>query len=543
MRSNALAVMLAICIVASSVMLPMAAAEPDQSLVSIVAPLANDITGRNVTAEWETDPSVVSCRAWLDGTELSDIGPNGSIELSYLTEGQHLLVVRAYNVTSSGVASVAFFVDTVGPELLILSPAYGDELNTSSVTLRWRSDDASSVARYEIHVENSQGFELDMALNHTSSEYILESLADESYTATIKAFDGAGRSTERMVRFSVDTTVPVLEIISPQDGSGFTGKVVVTWTSSDAGGNLLGFNVFLNGDLQTTVASMVGTYNFGSLKDGEYEVVVRAVDRANNTAQDRVSFIIDSVPLAIVDTSPGSAATIGADVRVTFSKVVDKQASIITVEGVNGTISWDGHTMIFTPQHHLAIGTTYMVSVAARDDIGRWANTTWSFTTTAGAIVTGIVHDPSGAPLVNAKVSVPGGPSTVTDENGAFRLEIPSGNQTLTISLAGYVTQTMPVNIAPGAERFIGAVQMTSADLITMVGWIVAIAAIAIVALIYYLKKQGPQKKRRRPPAPRGRGKAASRSWKGLEELEKRSRREHRVADDQYDDQYDDERL
>ena len=153
--------------------------------------------------------------------------------------------------------------------------------------------------------------------------------------------------------------------------------------------------------------------------------------------------------------------------------------------------------------------------------------------------MSGIVQDDDGAPLANARVYIPGGPSTVTAGDGSFRLEVPSGNQTLTISLSGHVTRTMPINVPPGIERSVGTIQLASTELIVLVGWAVAILAIVLVLVIYYFRKAKKGRGRRPRPPARGRGKEVSRSWKGLEELQKRSRR-NRYADDDIDP---DERL
>ena len=144
----------------------------------------------------------------------------------------------------------------------------------------------------------------------------------------------------------------------------------------------------------------------------------------------------------------------------------------------------------------LAVGTTYMVRVVAVDHSGKWANHTWSFNTISGGYVIGYVQDADGSPLANARVYMPGGPSTVTADDGSFRLEAPSGNQTITVSLSGYVTRTMPVNVVPGAERSVGAVQLASSELITMIGWAVAILAIALVMIIYYVRRERGRKRR-----------------------------------------------
>lgn len=142
----------------------------------------------------------------------------------------------------------------------------------------------------------------------------------------------------------------------------------------------------------------------------------------------------------------------------------------------------------------------------------------------------GYVQDADGSPLANARVYMPGGPSTVTADDGSFRLEAPSGNQTITVSLSGYVTRTMPVNVVPGAERSVGAVQLASSELITMIGWAVAILAIALVMIIYYVRRERGRKRRWSPPKRQMKGKP--RSWRKMEKAERRPRRTEHTLDD-----------
>ena len=531
MRTNFIAAALVICLVVSAFMLPQAAAE--DALVTITSPAPNDITGRNVTVSWDSHHSVERWNMQLDGGELREVG-SGGIALTNLSDGPHMVLVWAYNSTHSSMDAVAFLVDTADPELTILGPSSGDKLNSSEVTVRWRASDASSIARYEVEVMMNDAFQPTISLNQTASDISL-TLEDADYVVKVTAFDGTGRSTQRTVAFSVDTTVPTLSVLSPPGGPGvYDGNVTVTWASSDAGGNIVGFEVYLNGAHHATVDRSANFVKFTNLRDGTYTVDVIAIDSANNTARDSVSFAIDTVPFDIVSAFPGDGAVIGTDIRAQYSKPVDRAVSNITVSGVEGTVRWEGNTMIFEPKAPLKLGTMYTVDVVAQDHSGRWKNHTWSFSTTSNTWVSGVVQDSDGAPLANARVFIPGGPSTVTGEDGSFRLEVPAGNQTLSVSLSGHVTRSMPINVSPGIEKSLGAIKLASTDLIIMVGWAVAILAIVIVVAIYYFKKaKGGRGRRPRQPV-RGRGKEASRSWRGLEELQRRSRRD-RYEDDEFD--------
>ncbi len=538
MRTNVIAAVLVICLVASSFMLPPAAAE--DALVTITSPARNHVSDNSaVTLSWESHPSVERCRIWVDDREPYDVAPNGSTVLEGLKDGAHHVVVRAYNGTAADADSVTFFVDTTPPELVILSPSYGDHLNTPNVTVMWKASDASSMAAYEIDVTMNGANQGATLLNYTSSSYELKGLQNARYEVKVTAFDGAGNRTQKSVAFTVDTTVPTLSILNPSDGGVYDDNVTVTWSASDAGNNLVGFDVYLNGAYHARVAPSNDSIQFMRLQDGIYAVDVIAIDSANNTARGSVSFTIDTVLFDVVNTFPGDGAVLATDIWVQYSKPLDRTVSNITVSGAEGTVRWEGNTIIFTPDAPLQLGTKYTVDVVAMDHSGRWENNTWSFNTTSNAYVSGIVQDDDGAPLANARVYIPGGPSTVTAGDGSFRLEVPSGNQTLTISLSGHVTRTMPINVPPGIERSVGTIQLASTELIVLVGWAVAILAIVLVLVIYYFRKAKKGRGRRPRPPARGRGKEVSRSWKGLEELQKRSRR-NRYADDDIDP---DERL
>ena len=64
-----------------------------------------------------------------------------------------------------------------------------------------------------------------------------------------------------------------------------------------------------------------------------------------------------------------------ANIKITFSEKMDQartQASFSISPTVNGSYSWDGTTMIFTPQRGLTVGMTYQVKIIkiAEDEVG-----------------------------------------------------------------------------------------------------------------------------------------------------------------------------
>lgn len=76
-------------------------------------------------------------------------------------------------------------------------------------------------------------------------------------------------------------------------------------------------------------------------------------------------------------------------------------------------------------------------------------------------IITGTIYDEQGAPLSNATVSVKGDKKSVaTDSSGSFRLQVPPGAKTLTVSYVGMQQQEVSIEgknsvnvILQGAEN------------------------------------------------------------------------------------------
>ncbi|MFC1596015.1 Ig-like domain-containing protein, partial [Candidatus Margulisiibacteriota bacterium] len=104
--------------------------------------------------------------------------------------------------------------------------------------------------------------------------------------------------------------------------------------------------------------------------------------------------LADSQPQIISITPSGNAAfaPLGSTIRITFSEAMDEsavEAALGFSPEVNGTVTWIGNTMIFTPDGDLDPNTSYEVSLnasAATDLDGQTltGTTSWEFNTSGG---------------------------------------------------------------------------------------------------------------------------------------------------------------
>jgi hypothetical protein len=148
-----------------------------------------------------------------------------------------------------------------------------------------------------------------------------------------------------------------------------------------------------------------------------------------------LEFTVDTRAPALVGTLPqGTGAPLKGNVSMEFDENI---ASInVTLNGeaievvVNGSI-------VRSEQLDLVPDQVCTVSVEAMDAAGNLMFTSWQFTTKPTYTITGRVVDGSGEPIANATVTLENGDSTVTDEDGGFIMEVPPGENTITVSAEG----------------------------------------------------------------------------------------------------------
>jgi hypothetical protein len=95
----------------------------------------------------------------------------------------------------------------------------------------------------------------------------------------------------------IDKPAPTMTITSPSPSYEIkSSNVSVTWTGSDEFSGISHYEIRLDGGSWTSVGTNT-TYTFTGLSDGSHMVDIKAADKAGNTNQDTVNFIINTSPL------------------------------------------------------------------------------------------------------------------------------------------------------------------------------------------------------------------------------------------------------
>ncbi len=403
---------------------------------------------------------------YLDGAEVMVVS-DVTATVSGLTDGiQYRFSVAAHNPVGNGpnspesVATPFRAPSTLALE--ITSPLNGSYIRSGSVMLEWTvSDPNSNVTGIEVSLDGTTW------IAATGMKLLLDSLSDGSHIAYVRAADEAGYENSTSITFMVDATAPDATITSPSSGSYVNvHSIWANWVTSDMTSGVASVELSTDGG-SWTIQSGNGVQL--TMPDGPCNVHIRATDNAGNTRTVSAAFTVDTLEPSIIANAPNfNDVSTRASVVVSFSESMDTASSTITVDGINGTVSWNGNDIVFTPISVLRGWTSYLVTVDAKDLAGNAVSDTWTFKTAPVGSLSGTVYGHDGKALANATVSLKGQftsaqtamryltmsiaaiedvvQTTTTDANGVYTFyDVAIGNYTMEFAETGYGIQSVAV--------------------------------------------------------------------------------------------------
>jgi hypothetical protein len=129
--------------------------------------------------------------------------------------------------------------------------------------------------------------------------------------------------------------------------------------------------------------------------DGTYVIRLTVTDLAGNSDYDEFTLVWDTTSPTVTTATPtGTEVSVTSTITITFNEAMNHasvQNAFNFTDGTtvwtiaNGSVSWAGNVMTFTPTIDLSYGTSYTVNIGtgAQDQVGNGlaAVYTWSFTT------------------------------------------------------------------------------------------------------------------------------------------------------------------
>jgi len=282
--------------------------------LSIVSPERGAIYDEgDVTVEWQGSDDTSGIDFYevrLDYGEWMNVGNDEAYTFEDLDDGDHTVEVRATDgVGHTASEAVSFTVDTSPPEISILSPDEDELFDSNEVMIVWdSSDETTGISRHEVRVNGGEWIDVG-----GSSFYTVRGLDDGDHTVEVRARDEAGNTEEDDVSFTVDTTPPEVEIVSPEPGAVFAeDEVTVEWEGSDDTSGIETFSIRI-GQGEWRDVSTASQYTFDGLSDGEHFVEVMAQDEAGHTTTRTLSFTVDTTAPELFIISPDHEQILNKD--------------------------------------------------------------------------------------------------------------------------------------------------------------------------------------------------------------------------------------
>ncbi len=275
------------------------------------------INQKSLTLRWIASDNVAVnyTEILVDSGNWINVGNVMSYTLTNLTDGSHTVLLRVYDMAGNyNETSFSFNIDTIAPNVTIISPESNAITNESTVNVQWKGSDNIGIAYYEIKVDNGQWKKVGNVTSYTLN------LQDGQHTIYIKAVDKAGNYKVTEVKVTVDTQPPTVQITTPSANSNITAKyVVVSWSGSDNIG-IAYYEVKIDNGTWTKVG-LNTSYNFTSLKEGSHTVYVKAVDKAGNSQTTSVTFNVKPASSGLNFGGP-TGVTIGISILIIIIIIV-----------------------------------------------------------------------------------------------------------------------------------------------------------------------------------------------------------------------------
>jgi parallel beta-helix repeat protein len=350
-------------------------------VVNITSPANNSYINTNeVTVEWE----VFDEENWISDTKIRidnepwiDIHQGINHTFSDLTEGPHFVEITVLDkVSLIDTDNVSFYIDLTNPVINITSPAEGALITRRIVTVAWEAMDlGSGIERYEVRPDCCNWTEADWNTGHT---FAFEE--DGIHGIEVAAIDRAGNRIEAGITFTVDSFLPELTILTPQDGlMSQDGTIRVTWEGGDNGTGIEGYWFRVN-DWNWTFVGEKKDKTLWNLYDGEYSIQVKVADLAGNIRIEEVIITVDgTLPnLRILGPDDGSIISV-SPVSIKWNGT-DATSGIDRFEIRLGDNQWvdvgldQSYTIVNLKEGH------YKFSIRAYDKAGNSVLLTTSFT-------------------------------------------------------------------------------------------------------------------------------------------------------------------
>jgi hypothetical protein len=249
-----------------------------------------------------------------------------------------------------------FLIDDVAPRLSIETPRDGTMQRSHTIFIKGGAYDMhSGIDRIEA---SAGGYFWKTATGRSVYECTLTDVPDGLNTVIVRAYDSSGNYMEETVTVLIDSTPPVLNIVSPAQGTRTRNPSIEIVATTDVGAS-----AFIDGVQVATDYTLIS--HFVTLVEGNNAIKVTVSDLLGNENEAIIDIFLDTEAPSIALLSPRNGATLNVD-DVRLLGATDADGSTVRLGTMTILVGRDG---TFSVEVGLEPGINH-IELVASDDVG-----------------------------------------------------------------------------------------------------------------------------------------------------------------------------
>ena len=318
---------------------------PDIQITNPIQPIINS---NSVQLNYKIlDLSEISTLIYLDNIKnTTNIYSGYNFQL--LSEGQHNLTIISKDIFgNTAKVEIIFIIDTIAPNIIVSNPNNGYyNVNTLNLTYQIIEINSNSTIVYFDGIAN---------ITNIQSGYLLLPLTEGQHNITIISTDLAGNRAEKQIIFVIDTLTPVITIDNPISEYYNSNSLQLNYSIIEI--NPLKTIIYLDGTADTTKFQSGSL--FSELSDGQHNITIFMLDKANNWGKSEILFWIDATAPKIEIINPTANFYKTNSISLSYSIIeINVNWTAIYLDGIkNDTNINNGYifTLLSEGEHNITI--------------------------------------------------------------------------------------------------------------------------------------------------------------------------------------------
>jgi parallel beta-helix repeat protein len=357
-------------------------------LILLNTPMNNSIiTGGTFLDFYIIDLSLTEVNYSINGGANISFFDPFNISTAGWPNGGYTIQINALDLAGNYNSSWYFFTIDSSPPVILLNYPQSNSFISNGTILDFSINDLYLI---QVNYSINGGNNISIFEPYNIST---DGWPDDNYTIQINAIDLVNNSNSSFFFFTIDSTKPIIMLNSPQNSSFIPSGTILDINVVDA--NLMLVNYSIKESICTPISDPFNICTLG-WQDGNYTILINAIDLAGNSNSSLFFFTIDSTNPMIILSTPANNSVMKDDI------ILDFTVNDTNLVYVNYSINGAANFTFFQPYDISTEGWPdgcYAIQINALD-LARNSQSSWFFFTFDSTKPTIILDSPDNNSII-----------------------------------------------------------------------------------------------------------------------------------------------